>query len=358
MIYLDNSSSTQPCSSALERMAPYFDKYWGASFAPHRMGSELIAPLESQEQMIREYLGASVEDSFVFTSSGKEAVNQVLWSVFLEVARKEGKSHFIVSELEDAPTMQYAKRLEDLGCTIKIAPKNESGRIDLECLKSLITPRTALISVTMAHGLTGVIQPYEEILQLAKERQVLLHWEATYAVGKIPFSFDSDYLTFSGDRIHSVKGSGGLLVKKGAPLAPLILGGREGVLDVPSLMALSAALQQCFLYLDMMVLEIVRLRNLFESLVCGTVLYQEEMRLPNVSLVAFKKVHQEALLYYLNRKGVYANIGGGYSSHLSLIDETAMSFSLSRMSTEAEIRKAAKMINETVQELQEIGGRV
>lgn len=364
MIYLDHHSATRPCSAALERMTPYLQDHWGASFAPHRMGQELIAALDTRYQMIYDLVGAKEGDKMVFTSSGAEAVNQVFWTVFLELARKEGKTHLIVSNIEDAPTLQCAKRLEELGCTIKMAPVNAQGQIDLEALVSLINPRTALISVTMAHGLTGVIQPIEAIVNLAKEKKVLLHLDATYAVGKFPIQFDADYLTFTGDRIHSVKGSGALFAKEKAPLVPFILGGNEqsslrgGSFDIPSFMALSAAAQQSLLYLDMMALEVVRLRDLFESKVQGKVLYQDVLRLPNTSLIAFENVHQEALLYFLNRKGVYATIGGSYAAHLSRIDETAVSFTLSRMTTEEEILRAADIINQAVRELQAIAETV
>lgn len=363
MIYLDNHSATAPCLSALEKMTPYLKEHWGASFSPHKMGQELIANLEPNYQILYDLVGAKEEDRFVFTSSGAEAVGQVFFSVFLEEVRKTGKTHIIISEMEDGPTMKWAKRLEELGCTVKLAPV-KNGLIDIDALQKLISPRTALISVTMAHGLTGVIQPIDEIIDLAIEKSVLLHLDGTYAVGKFPILFESDYLTFSGDRIHSVKGSGALFAKKIAPLVPLILGSNEqagyrgGAFDIPSFMALSAAAQQVLLYLDTMALEVVRLRDLFEASVEGKVLFKEAQRLPNTSLIAFDKVHQEALLYFLARKGVYASFGGAVNSHLSSIDETTISFSLSRMTTEEEIVRAAKIINETVQSLQAISEKV
>lgn len=360
MIYLDHHSATRPCSAALERMMPYLKDHWGASFAPHRMGQELIAALDTRYQMIYDLVGAEEKDRFVFTSSGAEAINQVFWSVFLEKARKEGKTHFLVSSLEDAPTLQSAQRLEELGCTVKIIPSTASGQIDLAKLAEWMSPRTALISVTMAHGLTGVIQPVESILQIARENKVLLHLDATYALGKYPFSFESDYLTFSGDRIHSVKSSGGLFAKPEAPLAALILGGQEqngwrgGTFDIPSFMALSGAAQQALLYLDTMALEVVRLRDSFESEVGGTVLFKESPRLPNTTAIAFPNVHQEALLYFLNRQGVYAAMGGAYAGSLSCIDERALSFALSRTTTEEEILKAAQIVKKTVNHLQTV----
>ncbi len=378
MIYLDHHSATRPCSAAIERMAPYLQEHWGASFAPHRFGQELAADCADAYRTIGDFFGSGEKDRFVFTSSGAEAVNQVLWSVFLEVSRKEGKCHFTASCLEDAPTMQSLKRLEELGSYVKIAPVNGQGQIDVAELAKQINPRTALISVTAAQGLTGVIQPIEEIVHLAKEKKVLLHVDATYSTGKqvLPFSESGiDYLTFSGDRIHSVKGSGGLFAKEGSPLAPLILGGSEqggfrgGSFDAPSFMALAAAVQQTSLYIDAMGLEGARLRDLLESEIVRLApgakpLFADVLRLPNTTAIVFPNVHCEALLYSLNRRGVFAAMGGPYAQQLSRVlmassipdreAVCALSFSLSRMTTEEEILQAARIIGETVQRLQTI----
>jgi cysteine desulfurase len=376
MIYLDHHSATRPCEPALDRMRPYLEEHWGASFAPHRMGQELIASLDVRYQMIYDVVGADWKESFVFTSSGAEAINQVLWSVFLELSRKEGKCHFITSCMEDAPTMQMLKRLEELGCYVKIAPVDAQGKIEVAKLAEMINPRTAMISTTLAHGLTGVIQPIEEMAQLAKEKKVLLHVDTSYAMGKYYFSWadlGADYLTFSGDRMHALKSSGGLFAKAEAPLVPLILGGSEqaglrgGAFDIPSFMALSAAAQQASLYLDAMSLEVARIRDCFEADLQAEIpeikiLFQETLRLPNTSVVIFPRVHHEALLYFLNRKGVYATAGGPYCQHLSRIliqlgfseeeAQSAVSFSLSRMNTQEEMARAVKIIAEAVRSLQ------
>lgn len=352
MIHLDSNSETPPCSAALEKFASQ---------------GQSRSEIEQRTQSLYDWVGADPKDLFSFTSSGAEAITQVYWSVFIERARKEGKCHIITSCIEDAPTMQNCKRLEELGCYIKIAPVKPSGQIDVEKLAELINPRTALISVTMAHGLTGVIQPYEEIALLAKAKNVLLHLEATHAMGKLFFSFTElgvDYLTFSGDRIHSVKSSGGLFAKKGAPVLPLILGGS---VDTSSLMALATAALQSSLYLDSMTLEVARMRDLLETtlvrLIPGTqVAFAETLRLPNTTTLIFPRVHQEALLYLLNRKKLSATIGGVYCQHLSRVlaashienPENSLSFSLSRMTTEEEILKASSLIAEAVHSLQAI----
>lgn len=349
-IYLASHAKTLPCKAALEREDD-------ESMVPHRLGR------------IYDLVDADKEDTFVFTSSGAEAINQVLLSVFLEISRKTGKCHFITSMIEDAPTMQMMKRLEDLGCFVQIAPIDAQGQIDLIRLKELISPRTALISVTMSQGLTGVIQPVEEIAKIAQEKGILLHLEGTYSIGKYYFSLrelQADYLTFSGDRIHAPLGTGGLFAKKGAPLAPLILGGnglRGGAFDTSSLLALCSAAAQSALFLDAMSVEVARLRDLFEKELLrlipdAQILFKTALRLPNTTAIAFPFANQEALHYLLSRQNIETLLGGNYSQHLfslltaSKIDpktaSCAISFSLSRMTTEEELRKAASQIAKSV----------
>lgn len=337
-----------PCGSAIERMQVALE-------------DKDFLLVDRYLQMIADLLGASPKDSFSFTSSGAEAIASVHWTAFIEIARKTGKTHFITSAGEDAALLQSLKRLEELGCFVKIAPLDTTGRIDLDKLAELISPRTAMISISTAHGLTGVLQPIEEIAALAKEKEVLLHGDVTYGLGKVLNPFEHlDYLTFAGDWIHSVRGSGGVLTREGHPFIPIVPGKTE--LDAPSLIALGAAATQAALTLDTMSLEVARLRDrLEEKILTATPLFQDTLRLPNVSVLTFPHIHQEMLHYTLQRKKVLTSIGGLRSPHLHRhlmacgIDEqmarTAISFSLSRFTTQNEIDQAIQIINETINAL-------
>lgn len=340
MIFLDANQTTPPCSTAIEQMTLALqNRFFG----------------EPRFDLIADLVGAAEKDRFVF--NGTDPVAAVLWTIYTEVARKEGKSHIVTSAIEDAPTLQACKRLEELGCTIKLAPVKPNGQIDVAALADLLGPRTAVISVTVAQSLTGVIQPIEEIAALAKQKNILLHLDGATALGKMPFSFQesgADYFTFLGDRIHSVPSSGGIFVKEGRPVPA------TSRADAPSLFALSAAAAQAKIYADSMVLEVARLRDQFEyDLLLANPgaesLFADTLRLPNTSVLSFSGVHQEALLYLLQRKGLIATFGGSYSQLASRLfkSETALSFSLSRMTTEEELKKAVRLITDCVQVLKE-----
>lgn len=349
MISLDNHEFPRCCTPAIEQM---------------RLGIEERVPNISLE-MLYDLVGADPKDSFSFTSSGAEAINQVHWTVFLEIARKEGKCHFLTTPVEDSATLQSLKRLEQLGCYVKIVPLQANGQVNLEKLAELLTPRTALFSLSLAHALTGVIQPIEEISRLCSAAGTLVHVDATYALGKLYAPFrDSgvDYLTFSGVGIHSVKSSGGLFTAVGKPLVPFVLGEKS---DPASLLALTAAAKHAGLFFDQMGLEVARLRDRLEEGVIGAAegisLFKNSFRLPNVSVISFPKVHQEALHFALTHNGLTSSLGGSFHPHLRRhliscgFDEqtalTSCSFALSRFTTQEEIDQAIALVHKAVGEL-------
>lgn len=370
-IYLDNHTTTKPCISSIERMQPYLKEYWAL---PHSLHGEQVANhLEQHYHPIYGLVHADPEDTFVFTSSSAEGVNTAIFGSYLEYTRKEGKNQFITCMIEDEPVLSSLQRLEEIfGCSVKKLSLSKEGRIDPEEIRKMITPKTALVSLSWAHGLTGVIQPIEEIAKICHEAGVALHIDATYALGKIFLSFKDfpiSYLTFAGDRIHALKSTGGLFIRKTATLSPLLVGGNEQLslrashFDMASFAALSAACQQAFLFQDQMSLETARLKTKLQEglLPYAKILFAHEYALPNVCVASFPGVCQEALLYALNQAGIYASIGGGSSPLLSKallslgyekeISYSALHFSLSRNTTEEEIEQAISLISREVNRL-------
>lgn len=378
MIYLDNHTTTRPCSPACDRMQFYLREMWGVPTQLHAAGKEVTENLEHHYQTIYDLFHASSEDSFIFTSSGTEAINHVILSSYFEIARKTGKNQFVTCALEDAPILMSLQRLSELGCQVKTVPVLKGGEIDLAALKDALNPKTALVSLSWAHGLTGVIQDIPEAAKICEAASVPLHVDATYAAGKVYISLQDvkiAYLSFAGDRLHAPKSTGGLFIHKDSVLAPLFVGGKEQAglraspFDMPSFAALSAACGQALLTMDQMTTEVVRLRDKLQDGLqsCGAVtLFQDSFRLPNVLVVAFPGVWHEALLYALNRKGLMATFGGGscqflakslqLCSYEASLANSALSFALSRNTTEDEIEQAIRCIASEVQKLRKISG--
>lgn len=371
-IYLDHHTTTRPLPEVIDAMQPYFREEWGSPFAPHRFGLSLHEPLQIAMRSLYDLVGAQKEDHFVFTSSGAEAVNHVVFAAYLDIARKTGKNHFVTSTIDEAPQMMAMQRLSELGCVYELAVAKKPGVVTAEAISEAITPRTAMVSLSWANGITGLINPLKEISNLCKERGILFHVEATHVLGKGYFPWEdsgADLLTFNGEQFYGPKGTGGLFIRAGLNISPLILGGNEqgglrgGNLNIPGFIGLGKAATLAAEAADFFCTEVARLRNLFEELLIEhipncLIYFRNEQRLPNTVVADFPGAASDALLYLLNRKGVYGSLGGGHFqqiSHLLLGSGiqtlSALSFALSRETTETDIKKAVEKIKEAYERL-------
>jgi len=377
-IYLDNSTASKPSDKAISQMMPFLTMQWGIPSAPHTKGQELYPALTQSYKTLYNFLGAKETDQFVFTSGAAEAVNQVISSVYKEVTVQTGKNQYLTSILDEAPAIMAVGRLEQLGCVGKMIPASPLGFVTKDAVAENISPRTALISLSWANGLTGVIQPLNEIAELCKQRGILLHVDATHVLGKLFYELEevgADFISFNGDQLHAVKGTGGLYIKQGVRCQPLIAGGSEqgglrgSAVNMPALVSLACAAKEALECRDLLCSEVARLRDKLEQGILksypkGIVCFKDQERLPHCTTIIFPGIVNESLLYLLNRKGVYASIGGGSFQQLGLLLQAcgvedklahcAIAFSLSRYTTDEEIDKAIEIIYECTQILNKV----
>lgn len=371
-IYLDNHTITQPTPAAIESMLPFYKEYWGTPLSPHQKGQELFGPIDQAMSRIYEAIGADFEDQFTFTASGAEAISQVFFSTYIDFTRETGRNHFLAPAIEDHSILLAMQRLEKLDCASKLLAVDSCGRLRPEILEEAIKSRAALLSLSWANSLTGVIQPIADLARICRDKGIRLHVDASTVIGKLFFRFDDagiSYLTFAGDRFHAPKGTGGLFCRKECPLHTLIAGSPN--MNVGGLVALGLALQEAQEHFDAMCTETARLRDKFEDAIRQAipnahVFFQEAERLPNTSVIAFPGVASETLLYALNRRGVYASIGGGNSQKLEhvlracgvdkVLAASAVSFALSYRTQEDEIERAIAIIREAAEQARSVTG--
>lgn len=335
LIYLDHSTATKPLT--FQNKAS-----WSSLHAPYRIGKE------PSDEPIRKLFGLGEKDTFTFTSSGAEAIASIFLSTYLDKMRLGGRNHIIISNDADVFIFRLAARLENLGCSITRIQPDKRGQITSELIEKAITPRTGLISLSWANGLTGVVNPIWDIANLAEAKDVELHIDASNVIGKLFFRFSDmpiSYLTFDGELIYAPKASGGLIIKEGKTLEPLIPGLVPSQKGLEELSTACHVMQDDF---DQMCTEIAYLRDHLETLTEAEVLYKETERLPNVTALRFPGISHELLLYHLVQEGVYATFGGG---RMQRLPRDVISFALGRNTTAEEIEKAAALINQLTAKL-------
>lgn len=359
-VYLDHHSATRPLPDVVEAMLPFWGRYWGSTTSMHQKGQELFAPMQESIDQLLAALGASPRDRIYFFSSYAEAMSHLFFSYYVDNMRSSGKNHVLTTSNEEAAILMSIKRLEELGCLGRILPVNSEGLLTVEALKQEIKPRSSLLSLAWANGLTGVIQPIESLASQCKSEGMHVHVDASYAIGKVPFCLRDlpiDFLTFDGGVLHAPKGTAALIVKADADLPPP-LSTMTG-LCVGGLVALSKAVCESMERMDVMGLEVARLRDQLEKGVekeCPGVhsVFKGSPRLPNCATLIFPRIASDALLYLLHRHQVYASLGGGHAQRLShlliasgidpFLSQCALSFTLSFETTQEEIERAISVV--------------
>lgn len=337
------------------------------------------SPVEQRaiEEAFRSIYGlvdANLEDHFVLTSSGEEAVNHAVFSTYLDVTRKTGKNHFLCASTDEAAAILSLRRLKELGCVFQMVPVDKRGVVTKDALREMLTPRTAFFTISAATALTGVVQPVAELAEVCQERGVVFHVEASHILGKLPFSLHQNgvnLLSFNG----SYPGGGGLFIPAGMEMSPFILGGNEqggmraGSYSYSALIGLGKEVKKKIENLDHGSMETARVKNIFEEILSGslencTVLFQESERTPHLSCLLFSGVTSDALGYLLEKQGIHSSFGGNKWQHLVHLLKSCgieepdchcgLSFAFPDEVEEKTVKKAAEKIIETVHFLRNV----
>lgn len=388
-VYLDNHATTRVDPRVVEAMLPFFTETYGnPASTGHVCGGWAQEAVGAARQAIAAALGAAARE-IVFTSGATESNNLALRGVCERTQRKG--NHLVTLATEHPSVLEPLAKLGRRGFDITVLPVRpndhpEAGTIDLDRFAAALRPDTVLVSVMLANNEIGVLQPVAEIGRLCRARGILVHSDATQAVGKIPVDVEElqvDLLSFSAHKLYGPKGVGGLYVRRrGTPvrLAAQIDGGRHeqglrsGTLNVPGIVGLARAVTLCG---EELAIEAVRLRGLRDRLFAGLrqglpdvalngpPLDRPAQRLPGNLNCQFPGVTGEALMLHLRElavsSGSACTSADPEPSHvlraLGLSEEqarTSLRFGLGRFTTAAEIEFAMERVIAAVYRLRRL----
>jgi cysteine desulfurase len=389
LVYLDNHATTRVDPRVVEAMLPFFDiDYGNAGSISHAFGWAARDAVDAARESLAQRLGASARE-VVFTSGATESNNLAIRGV-AERGRRKG-NHLVSVQTEHKAVLDPLRRLSRRGYDVTLLPVERAtsecpGWLAPERVEEAIRDDTVLVSVMLANNEIGVIQPIQEMARVCRQRNVLLHCDATQAVGKIPVHFGElgvDLLSFSAHKLYGPKGVGALLVRRQGGrtrLEPQVEGGgqegglRSGTLNVPGIVGLARAVELCVEEMDS---ESVRLAELRDHLYQGLVSRIDHLRLNGPPLtdrgrrlagnlnVSFAWVDGEALM--MNMRDVAVSSGSACTSSnpepshvlrgLGLDDDAiraSLRMGLGRFTTQEEVDFAVEAIAETVTRLRKL----
>lgn len=353
-IYLDHNATTPISDLVLNMLQDQelgLSQSWGNPSSIHAAGRRPKKILRETRQSIGQFLGCDPLE-VVFTSGGSEGNNAIIRSVFDEVVfKKTTRCEFVTTQVEHPSVLKPMKWIESLGYKVHFVPVSKSGELDLNFYKKVLSEKTALVSVMTANNETGVIHPISEMTRLAHEQGALFHTDAVQALGKINLNLHDlgvDYATFSAHKFYSLKGTGFMYLKKGAPFQSLVLGGgqerhrRGGTENIVGIAALQSVLP-LLLNLKSQIQDTRQLRDDMEAQILqkipGVVITAETaVRVPNTSSLVIEGVEGETLLMSLDLKGFAVSTGAACSSGNPEPSATLLAMGLTRQEAQSSLR--------------------
>ena len=216
-LYLDNNATAPLRPEAVTAMQQAMGPPSNPS-SVHGFGRSARLIVEGAREEIAILVGSRAAD-IVFTSGGTESNNLVL----------SGFDHIITSAIEHDSVLHAAPGAD-------IVRVDRDGLIDLDhladCLDAVPDAMRAktLVSVMMANNETGVIQPIESVVAMARDAGAAVHSDMVQMLGKTHLDFANsglDYATISAHKIGGPAGVGALLVRPGNRLTSLLRGGGQ-----------------------------------------------------------------------------------------------------------------------------------
>ena len=217
LIYLDNAATTQKPQIVLDAIVEGYSK-WNANVhrGVHHLSQVATQKHEEARKIIADFIHANTEEEIIFTKGTTDSINTLAFS-FGQVMINEG-DEIIISQLEHhSNIVPWQMLCERKKAVLKIIPLKEDLSIDIEAFKSLLNERTKLVSIAHVSNLLGIVNPVEDIIRLAHEKNIAVCVDGAQSVPHMAIDvqkLDCDFLMFSAHKMYGPTGLGILYGKK------------------------------------------------------------------------------------------------------------------------------------------------
>lgn len=325
-IYLDHAATTPVRPEVREAMEPFYGPRFGNPSSIHRWGREARVALDEARERVAACLGAHA-DEICFTSGGTEADNLAVLGAW-RARRDEGRNAVVSTPVEHKAVLAAVHQAAKEGAEERLCAMTRDCVVDVDSYDSLARSDAAIASVMWVNNEIGVIQPIEELAEIAKSRGVLFHTDAVQAFGKIPIDVKRvpvDMLSLSGHKIYAPKGIGAMFIRRGTVVAPLFHGGdqdrgrRPGTENVAYAVGLARAAELVLEERDAECARLTRLRDrleaaILEQLPDAVVHGGGARRAPHILSVSVPGTDSESLLMALDLQGIACSAGSACQS--------------------------------------------
>ena len=357
MIYFDNSATTFVSDSVRAKLQELTDNSLSANpGALHKLGNKAAELYENIRSETAGLLGAKPDEIF-FTSCATESANTAIKG-YMSRNKRAGNA-VISTRTEHKATLECLEYLSKLGYEIRYVKVGTDGKPLAESLEEeLKKGGVALACFTLVNNETGSILPFENISKTIKaiSPDTAIYLDCVQALGKLPINLTSmgaDMCSFSGHKIHSIKGNGVLYVRKGIRIDPLILGGgqqdgmRSGTQSPVLAGAFLAALKEVTSEIDEARSEIKKINEYLRKELSsrGAKILSPDDALPYVLNVSFEGFESETMLHCLEIYDIFVSTVSACSAKQKKVSYVLLEMGVDRKTAANAVRLSFSRYN-------------
>lgn len=348
--YLDNSATTRPSGDVAAAVRDMIEGGWYNPSALYKPALEIQKKMEEVREICLNAAGAAGQ-TVVFTSGGTEADNLALLG-HLKTRRKPGR--VLISSVEHPAVSACAEEIRRMGHQVEEIPASRQGTVDLEKLEEMLDAETVMISVMQVNNETGAAEPLKEIAALRDRKApgAAIHVDGVQGFLRMDLAFNRlgiQSYALSAHKIHGLKGTGALILRKDHPVRPVAFGGgqegnlRSGTENTFGIIALGEAVRSW----DPASNERMRrLKNRLRTELISRIPEaringpeeNEETCAPHILNLALTPVRSQTMLFALEGDGIYVSAGSACASRKQKISPVLKAMGVSTEQADCSLR--------------------
>ena len=215
LVYLDNAATTQKPKAVLEAVNRYYrEDNANVHRGVHTLAERATASYEAARETVRRFINASSTKEVLFTRGTTTGLNWI--GRFAEEILEEGDEVLISIMEHHSNILPWQEACRKTGAKLVYAYLKDGG-LDLEDFREKLTDRTKFVSIAHASNVLGVINPIQELAQLAHEKGAIMVVDGAQSVPHMKIDvqkLDADFFVFSGHKMAGPTGIGVLYGKE------------------------------------------------------------------------------------------------------------------------------------------------
>jgi cysteine desulfurase/selenocysteine lyase len=236
LVYLDNAATSQKPHAVIDRIRDFYaNEYATVRRGVHYLSERATFAHDQARAKVARFLNAGDPRQVIFTRGTTEAINLVAHG-FAASILKPGDEVLVTQMEHHANIVPWQMACQRSGASLRVAPMNQAGELELDGLEALLSERTKIVAVGHVSNALGTINPIKEIVRLARERGVPVLVDGAQGAPHMPVDVQDlgcDFYAFSGHKTFGPTGIGVLYgTREWLEKLPPYQGGGDMILSV------------------------------------------------------------------------------------------------------------------------------